>query len=268
MDTEFTADVETHLDDIEEGSIEWEKVLREFWGAFEKALNEARVNMESRKIPPKETGEMCPNCGKPLVIRESRFGLFMGCSGYPKCKTVVNRGIGESCPVPECGGQMVETRPGSGRLKCSNAPACGFVSRVKSDNSSGEAAAPDESLGVCPNCGKPLVLRQGRFGEFLGCSGYPKCRTIISQPKSTGVKCPMEGCEGEIIERRSKRGKAFYGCDKYPGCSFVLWNRPVGRPCPQCGAMLVEKPVRNKPSEIACSAEGCSYKETAPESEE
>ncbi|MFA6665561.1 MAG: type I DNA topoisomerase [Armatimonadota bacterium] len=268
MGEEFTAEVETELDEVAEGDIDWEKVISRFWEPFAKSLEDAKANMESLKTPPQETGEACPNCGKPLVIRESRYGKFLGCSGYPKCKTVVSRGAGEACPVPGCGGEMVETSPGSGRLKCSHAPQCQFVSRTKVQEGEGAEGAPGEteSAGICPNCGKPLVRRQGRYGEFLGCSGYPKCKTIISQPKPVGVKCPTEGCTGDIIERRSKHGKLFYGCSRYPDCSFVSWNKPLDRKCPKCSSVLVEKQYRGKSQGIACSSESCDYKEP-PEAE-
>ena len=172
MDIEFTAGVEGRLDDIEEGDLNWVKLMAEFWEPFQKSLDDAKVNMEKVKAAPVESGEMCPNCGKPLLIRESRYG------------------------------------------------------------------------------------------EFLGCSGYPECKTIVSRPKTVGVKCPMPGCEGDIIEKKSKRGKVFYGCDKYPACTFVTWDRPLDRKCPKCEALLVEKRWYGKPQGIKCSSEECDYKES------
>ncbi|MHB1458539.1 MAG: type I DNA topoisomerase [Armatimonadota bacterium] len=172
MDIEFTAGVEGRLDDIEEGDLNWVKLMAEFWEPFQKSLDDAKVNMEKVKAAPKESGEMCPNCGKPLLIRESRYG------------------------------------------------------------------------------------------EFLGCSGYPECKTIVSKPKTVGVKCPMPGCEGDIIEKKSKRGKVFYGCDKYPACTFVTWDRPLDRKCPKCESLLVEKRWYGKPQGIKCSSEECDYKES------
>jgi DNA topoisomerase-1 len=271
MEVEFTALIEAKLDDIEEGDAEWVEVIREFWRPFLTALENAKEHMESVKTPAKETGEMCPNCGKPLVIRESRFGQFLGCSGYPKCRTVVSKGLGEPCPVPDCGGTMVEEKPGSLKYVCSNHPTCGYVSRGKAPETpaaEGEAAPTGEDSGqVCPKCGKPLVRRQGRYGEFLGCSGYPKCKTIIAEPKTIGLKCPKEGCDGDIVEKRSRRGIVFYGCSKYPDCDFVSWDKPLDRKCPTCGSMLVEKQFRGKSQGIKCSSEDCDYKEQKGESE-
>ena len=120
MDVEFTAGMETKLDDIEEGDLGWVKVLSEFWGPFNATLEEAKTTMESVKKPAVETGEPCPNCGKPLVIREGRFGPFVSCSGYPKCKTIVRKELGDACPMPGCGGQLVEDQPGSRNYRCSN----------------------------------------------------------------------------------------------------------------------------------------------------
>ncbi|MHB0913066.1 MAG: type I DNA topoisomerase [Armatimonadota bacterium] len=257
MDVEFTAGVETKLDDIEEGGTEWVKVLADFWSGFEKALEEAKSTMESVKTPPQETGEVCPNCGKPLLLRESRFGRFVGCSGYPECKTVIQMNLGDACPVPDCGGELVEYKgPRGGHVyRCSNHPNCEFTARPKVEGSGEEI----ETGEPCPKCGKPLVRRMGRYGEFVGCSGYPKCKTIISEPKTVGVDCPQ--CGGKIVEKRSRRGIVFYGCEKYPDCKFTSWDKPLDRKCPKCKSMLVEKQWRGQSQGVKCSSEGCDYKE-------
>jgi DNA topoisomerase-1 len=105
-----------------------------------------------------------------------------------------------------------------------------------------EAAKPDQILDEkCPRCGANLVVKQGRYGEFTACTSYPECKYV--KHKTTGVKCPKDADKGgEIVERKSKRGKVFFGCSNYPDCDFVLWNRPIAEPCPKCGApFLVEK---------------------------
>ena len=89
---------------------------------------------------------------------------------------------------------------------------------------------------VCDQCGKQMAIRTGRFGEFLSCSGYPECKTTKSM--STGVSCPEAGCDGKLLEKRSRKGKTFYGCSRYPKCKHALWNKPVNRACPQCGASV------------------------------
>lgn len=267
LDVTFTAGIEDKLDEIEEGKLDWVKLMREFWGPFEHELAEARENMERIKKTAIETEEACPNCGKPLFIRESKYGQFLGCSGYPKCKTIVNKNLGEACPAPGCGGTIIEESPGSLKYRCSN-EECTFVSRGKAENGRRESApAPEVTDQVCPKCGKPLVKRAGKYGEFLGCSGYPKCKTIINIPKPSGVKCPKPGCDGDVMEKRSKRGMPFYGCSKYPECDYVSWDRPLDRRCPKCDSMLVEKQFRGRPQGVKCTAEGCDYKEAAPSAE-
>lgn len=270
MDVTFTAEMETKLDEIEDGELQWAKVLEDFWGPFSATLEEAREKMESLKKPPQETSEVCPECGRPMVVRDSRYGRFLSCSGYPKCKTIVNKALGEPCPVPECGGVMVAGESGGRRTqyKCSNAPECTYVSWANEEIPQNGDQPEGESDQVCPKCGKPLVLRRSRYGEFLGCSGYPKCKTIVSTPKSVGVKCPIEGCEGEIIERKSKKGKVFYGCNKYPDCTFVSWDKPLERRCPKCQSLLVEKTYRGKSQGVRCVSEQCDYKEPAEEKSE
>ena len=121
-----------------------------------------------------------------MVVKRGRFGMFLACTGYPECKT---------------------TR----KIICDEAGRS-------------RAAKPDQILDEkCPNCGKNLVVKQGRYGEFTACTGYPSAST--SSRSSTGAKCPKdEG--GDIVERKSKRGKVFYGCSNYPDCDFVVWNRP------------------------------------------
>ncbi len=111
---------------------------------------------------------------------------------------------------------------------------------------------------VCEKCGSQMVYKFGRFGKFLACSAFPECRNTKPILKSTGVTCPK--CkEGEIVERKSKKSRLFYGCSRYPKCDFVSWDRPVPRPCPKCGQLLVEKKAKKKPTMIRCTA--CDYEE-------
>ncbi|MFB6363953.1 type I DNA topoisomerase [Paenibacillus elgii] len=117
---------------------------------------------------------------------------------------------------------------------------------------------------ICEKCGRHFVYKMGRFGKFLACSGFPDCRNTKPIVKNTGVTCP--NChEGKIIERRSKKGRIFYGCDRYPECDFVSWDKPVGHPCPKCGAMLVEK--RNK-SGTFVQCVSCDFREEAKEEQD
>ncbi|MDH7601526.1 MAG: type I DNA topoisomerase [Armatimonadota bacterium] len=118
--------------------------------------------------------------------------------------------------------------------------------------------APKESDEICPNCGRKMVIRESRYGEFLGCSGYPECKTTKPLNNSINVKCPVCG-EGDIIERRSRKGRVFYGCSRYPECSFVSWNKPTDKHCPKCGGLLGERRFRNRLIGYRCTTQGCDY---------
>lgn len=121
---------------------------------------------------------------------------------------------------------------------------------------------PKDAGQVCPNCGKPMVVRSSRFGEFVGCSGYPECKTII-RPEAAKVEAPCPKCGGEVVQKRSRKGTIFYGCANYPKCDFVAWGKPIGRDCPDCGQPLIENTFRGRPSGIKCSNKDCAYKESA-----
>jgi len=114
---------------------------------------------------------------------------------------------------------------------------------------------------ACPRCGKPMILRMGRFGEFLSCSGFPKCRE--SMPVHTGTSCPVPSCGGVIVERRTKRGRKFYGCSRYEetGCEFVTWAKPIKKACPSCGAAMVTIKRSRSGTFLACVAAGCEWSE-------
>lgn len=139
-----------------------------------------------------------------------------------------------------------------------------FIPMLESANESMEKIAPKEVGEDCPDCGKPLVVRRGRYGEFVACSGYPDCRHIKkdetaeeAEELTTGVACAKCG-EGEMVGKKTRRGKLFFGCNKYPGCDFALWNKPVGRKCPTCESQLV---IKGKKEEVSCSNKECDYKE-------
>jgi len=213
MDVEFTAQMEDSLDKIEEGDRKWVDTVQEFYARFEKDLKKA--NKEGRNVKVgAPTGEQCPECGKGLVERWSRYGKFIACSAYPECKYKRNL-------------------PGNGRA---------------------EDQPTDE---LCPACGKPMVIKHGRFGKFIACSGYPECKT--TKPVTLGIACPQPGCTGQLTERRSRRGRVFFGCSAYPTCRFVVWQRPVLEPCPKCGApFTTERAARGRVLR-RCVREGCDF---------
>jgi len=142
-------------------------------------------------------------------------------------------------------------------MACSGYPEC------KNTRPLEETAEPKMSDETCDKCGKQMVFKIGRFGRFLACSDYPKCKN--TKPIPLGVKCPKEECNGDIIERRSRRGKTFYGCSRYPKCDFVSWNKPVNRSCNACGNnYLLEKYTKARGNFLQCPE--CKHIETLEES--
>jgi len=159
----------------------------------------------------------------------------------------------------KCGSPMVIKWGKMGRfIACSNYPECKNTKNYAAD---GTVETREETTGVtCDVCGRPMVVKQGKFGRFLGCSGYPDCGN--TKPLDIGVACPEEGCGGNICEKRTKKGKIFFGCSNYPKCTFALWNRPIPEECPQCGhPFLVEKYYRGKGTVKVCPNKECNYKE-------
>jgi len=162
---------------------------------------------------------------------------------------------GEDCP--ECGKPLVEKWGRYGKfLACSAYPDCKYTK----DLAGARERPPDEPWDErCPTCGKPMVVKHGRFGKFVACSGYPECKT--TKPLPLGIVCPQEGCGGQLVERRSKRGRTFYACANYPRCTYSLWQRPVPEACPTCAApFLTERVARGGKTTRACVKEGCGYK--------
>jgi DNA topoisomerase-1 len=231
LEVGFTAQMEEELDGVEEGRENWVKALRRFYGPFEKSLGEAKKKMPEVKRTGLETDLKCELDGGKMVIKWGRNGEFLACSNYPKCtntKEFVRDEQGKIIPQ--------------------------------------EASAPALTDEVCEKCGRPMVRRRSRFGEFLGCSGYPECdgiKRLKSEPVRTGVSCP-ECKEGEILERRSRRGKLFFGCGRYPKCKFASWDRPLPHQCPECGSpYLVEKITKREGTRWLCPNKECGYKTDA-----
>jgi DNA topoisomerase I len=222
MDVAFTAGMEEKLDEIEDGSAQWQAVLTDFYTGFKEDLEKAEVTMRDVKRQEIATELACEKCGKPMVIKWGRMGEFLACSGYPDCRNTMNFKRAED----------------------------GSIEPVKE-----EEIPTDEK---CDKCGAPMLVKRGRFGRFLACSKYPECKN--SKPISIGVTCP-KGCGGYISERRSKRGKTFYGCSSYPKCDFVSWDRPRNEACPTCGSTyLLEKFSKRTGPFIACPNKECDYK--------
>jgi DNA topoisomerase-1 len=164
----------------------------------------------------------------------------------------VGEPTGETCP--ECGSELLEKRGRFGKfLACSSYPDCRYTR-----NLDGSGRAEDEPANEnCPTCSRPMVIKHGRFGKFIACSGYPECKT--TKPVTLGIACPEPGCTGQLVERRSRRGRTFFGCSAYPNCKFVVWRRPVPEPCPKCGAAFVTERVLKNRTVRSCAREGCDF---------
>ena len=224
VDYQFTAQMEEELDGIARGEISWKPVVRDFWKPFITLIDTKDSELKKSDIISEETEEECPKCGKHLIIKLGRYGKFYGCKGYPECRF------------------------------------------IRSINNAGEAEG-DKSDAVeesCEKCGKAMVIKDGRYGKFLACSGYPQCKNVRSLNKrvSLGISCP-ECKEGDIIEKKTRRGKFFYGCSGYPKCDFATWDKPVEEACPSCGSpILVEKVTKRDGTTLRCIKKECTYKKT------
>jgi DNA topoisomerase-1 len=247
FDITYTARMEVELDEIEEGKMDWREAMSEFYERFQKDLEHAERHMTDIKRMEEPTGELCEKCGKPMVIKWGKFGKFIACTGYPECSNtrelppdpasaegLTEQDAEEYCE--NCGRVMVLKKGRFGQFyACSGYPDCKTTKQIGGTQKKSDVPLDEK----CPQCGNNLVLKNGRFGEFTACSTYPKCKYV--KQKTIGVPCP--NCsEGEVVERRSKRGKTFYGCNRYPECNFVAWGKPIQEKCPDCGSSyLIEK---------------------------
>ena len=175
-------------------------------------------------------------------------------------KEMVNQKAGEETDekCPECGQPLLARRGRFGKfLACSAYPECRYTR-----NMDGSERAEDEATDEkCPSCGKPMVIKHGRFGKFIACSGYPDCKT--TKPITLGIACPEPGCGGELVARRSRRGRVFFGCSAYPACKFVVWQQPIAEKCPQCGASFLTERTNRTRTVRTCVREGCGYRQEA-----
>jgi len=222
VDVEFTASMEEKLDLIEEGKLTRYDTLKEFYTPFEGELDKAKKEMRNVKREEIPTDLICDKCGSSMVIKWGKNGKFIACSNYPECKNTKN-----------------------------------FVQNENGEISQVEAEVTDT---ICDDCGRNMVIKQGKFGRFLGCSGYPECQN--TKPLAIGVQCPQDDCDGYLCERRTKKGKVFFGCSNYPNCTYALWDKPIPEECPQCGhPFLTEKHYRGKGTVKVCPNKQCGYKE-------
>jgi DNA topoisomerase-1 len=266
FDTAYTAKLELELDDIEEGKEKWTDLLGGFYGHFEKELKVAEKRMESIKAMEIVTDDKCELCGSPLLLKWGKFGTFFSCSAYNKkdknsCtftkenlagKPDMNTPEAQEAEAGEeycdnCGRVMVLRRGLFGPfMSCpgfNEDPPCKTIRKL-SQKQQQKLNAPVPTGEDCPLCGKELVLRQGSYGEFVSCSGYPKCK-YVKQNLVEGMKCPKCG-EGDLAERKAKRGNIFWGCTNYPKCDFTSNYKPVAKKCPKCKSpYLLEKTLKS-----------------------
>jgi DNA topoisomerase I len=276
FDFQYTARLEEELDEIEEGKQTGNDALVEFYKKFAKDLKYAEKHMENIKRMEKPTDEKCELCGSPLVIKWGKHGSFYACSTYDKenpdtCKFTKENPINlpdlDSADLQEtaqeeycenCGRVMVLKRGRFGQfMACTGYPDCKTTRRLDQGK-----RVPDIPLDEkCPDCGRNLIIRHGRFGEFTSCSGYPECKYV--KQNFIGVKCPLCG-EGELVEKRARKGNTFYGCARYPKCKFTSAAKPIPEKCPDCGHEFLVERIRKDGPVIACPNKECDYEREVP----
>jgi len=221
VDYAFTANLESALDHIASGEQQWVPVLADFWKPFKERIDDTAENVSRKDVTQEELDEDCPECGQKLSIRLGKRGRFVGCTAYPECKYTRNMDGEESHSEPE----VVEGRQ-------------------------------------CPKCDSDLVIKLGRYGKFIGCSAYPKCKHIepLEKPADTEVDCP-ECKKGHMLQRKSRYGKLFYSCERYPDCRYAVWDPPSASPCPQCQWPITTKKVtKRRGEERVCPQKECGYR--------
>ena len=249
MDVGFTARMEDDLDKIEEGGVDWHKIISDFYPAFAEHLKTASTDGDE------ETDIKCEKCGSPMIRRLGKYGKYLACSNYPACSNIVSEGEAEISAMrcPKCGANMVVKSGKYGKfLACPNYPECSQILPI-------DAEATDEK---CKDCGAPMLLKKGKYGKYLECPNCSSKRPFITEKDAEGEKlegkCPE--CGKPMRRMRSKSGKIYYGCTGYHECKFLSWDVATGDKCPQCGKYLIKKNGK-----IRCSDKECSYSVDAPE---
>jgi len=228
VDYDYTSQLEDQLDEISRGDKEWVPILKKFWTPFKKLVDHTAENVQRSDVTQEKMDEQCPKCGKALSIRLGRRGRFIGCSGYPDCD--YTRNLRDDQETEKADEEIIKDRK-------------------------------------CPECEHDLIIRHGKYGKFIGCSNYPNCKHMepLEKPKDTEVQCPK--CKkGNILQRKSRRGKIFYSCERYPDCEYAIWNEPLNEPCPKCQwPILSVKVTKRKGREKVCPQKSCTFIEAWPE---
>ena len=231
VDEKFTAYMEEQLDRIESGEETLQEVLSRFWVTFAEQLTAAEsvIDRITVQVPVEKTDMVCEKCGSQMIVKNGRFGKFAACPNYPQCRN---------------------TRP-------LEAPA---TEQPKKKETPAEEVPADM---VCEVCGKPMVLRNGRYGSFYACSGYPACKFTKQKLRDIGVPCPE--CGANVVMKTGKKRTVFYSCERYPECQFSSWDMPVSEKCPQCGQILFRKKGKNL---LVCHSKPCGYSREVETSDE
>jgi DNA topoisomerase-1 len=227
VNVDFTSQLEEQLDQVEEGNKQWVVAVRDFYTPFMREMERAKTIPGPKDTVEPPTDIPCEKCGRMMEIKWGRNGKFLACPAYkddPPCKNTQN----------------FERLP-DGTIK--------IVPK--------EEITTDQ---VCDKCGSPMVVKTGRFGKFIACSAYPQCKT--TKPLALGVKCPQPDCGGDLVQKRTKKGRSFFACSNYPKCEYALWDRPVPKACPTCQApFLVEKVSKQDGRSVQCRNQDCGYRE-------
>ncbi|HVE44600.1 MAG TPA: type I DNA topoisomerase [Gammaproteobacteria bacterium] len=222
VDYDFTAKLEDELDEVSRGEKEWIPLLEHFWDPFKHQVDHIATSVQRKDVTQELLDEKCPLCAKPLSLRLGKRDRFIGCTGYPDCS--YTRALKEEVQDAAADAEIIQDRQ-------------------------------------CPDCGGPLKMKHGRYGKFIGCGNYPKCKHIesLNKPVETGVDCP-ECKEGKMVKRQSRRGKVFFSCNRYPDCKYAVWNEPVAQSCPKCAwPMLTIKHTKKRGAEHVCPRPTCGY---------
>jgi len=227
INVDFTSQLEVQLDEVEEGTKPWVTAVRDFYTPFTRELDHAKTIPGPKDTVEPPTNVPCEKCGKMMEIKWGRNGKFLACPAYkddPPCKNTQN----------------FERLP-DGTIK--------IVPKLE--------ITTDQK---CDKCASPMVVKTGRFGKFIACSAYPQCKT--TKPLALGVKCPQPDCGGDLVQKRTKKGRSFFACSNYPKCEYALWDRPVPKTCPTCQApFLIEKVSKQAGRSVQCRNEECGYRE-------
>jgi DNA topoisomerase I len=227
VNVDFTSHLEEELDEVEEGNKPWVETVRDFYDPFTREMARAKTIPGPKDTVEPPTDIPCEKCGRMMEIKWGRNGKFLACPAYkdkPPCKNTQNF-------------EKLE----DGTIK--------IIPKIE--------LTTDEK---CEKCSSPMVVKTGRFGKFIACSAYPECKT--TKPLALGVKCPQPGCGGDLVQKRTRKGRSFFACSKYPACEYALWDRPINKACPTCSApFLIEKVSKQVGRSVQCRSEECGYRE-------